>query len=220
MQQKDKKTALVVSNGDNDILFLQKIHSSYDLIVAADGAADKLSKAGIRPDVIVGDLDSIDDKVLKDHTQSEVELVALQRDKDHSDTHVALELVKDRGFFRIDLVGAFGSRWDHSIGNLNLLYWAYRNGLDLQLISPNNSIGYYKKGHYFFPKKENTYWSCLALFEDALIDISNMKYTGQDLLVRQGESIGLSNEYLKEDGELNIKKGSVLVIQSQMDRSE
>lgn len=218
MQHKDDRRALVVTNGYNDTEFLKKIHSMYDLIISADGAANKLHRAGIKPDIMVGDFDSIDERVLKRYSEMGVELVRLRPDKDFSDTQISIEEAHGRGYCNIDLVGAFGSRWDHSIGNLNLLFWAYKNNISLRLIAPTNSILYCGQGEHTFEPKVNHYWSCLALFEDALVDIVDMKYSGMDVLIKQGESIGLSNEFLECEGKLNIKKGSILVVQSLMDR--
>ena len=55
------KSALVICNGEppSKTLARQLVQVS-DLIVAADGGANVARRLGIRPDVIIGDLDSIE----------------------------------------------------------------------------------------------------------------------------------------------------------------
>ncbi len=137
MPSKQNK-ALVVANGELHLDYLQKIVTSYNLVICADGAAEKLKAIGAVPDVLVGDFDSIQSEVLDYFAQKSVKQIVLEPEKDFSDTHVAVELAMDRGYQEIDIVGGFGGRWDHSIANFNLLYYGYskklkrKNGDDAQ----------------------------------------------------------------------------------------
>lgn len=216
MRQKNKK-ALIVANGNNEREFLKKIAKDYSLIIAADGAGNILFETGIKPDVLVGDFDSVDPEVLDSYSREKVELLRLCPEKDYSDTHISIQSAMQRGYRTIDVVGAFGSRWDHSLGNLNLLFWGYKQGIQIRILSSQNEIVLCPQGEYVFEDKKDCYWSCLALFEDALLNIENMKYKVEDKYFLRGESIGLSNEFLVGNGKLTVKKGSVLVIQSLKD---
>lgn len=120
-----RNRALVVANGELHLDYLQKIVTSYNLVICADGAAEKLKAIGAVPDVLVGDFDSIQSEVLDYFAQKSVKQIVLEPEKDFSDTHVAVELAMDRGYQEIDIVGGFGGRWDHSIANFNLLYYGY-----------------------------------------------------------------------------------------------
>jgi thiamine pyrophosphokinase len=53
---------LLVLNGALNKKFLVQIAKNYSFILAADGGANKCLKAGIKPDIVVGDLDSITPK--------------------------------------------------------------------------------------------------------------------------------------------------------------
>lgn len=210
--QKDKKI-LVVANGDKDLSFLQAIYVDYDLIIAADGASNVLYEADIRPDILVGDFDSIEEDVLHKYEEQGVRLVRLKPEKDFSDTHIAIDTAIEEGASQIDLAGGFGGRWDHSIANLNLLYYCYEKKIGLSLISRDNYASLKGPGQYDFPHKEDFYFSFFSLFEDAVLSLENMKYELEDRLVKRGESIGLSNEYLA-DAKLRISQGSILLIES------
>lgn len=210
----DGKKLLIVTNGDNQIEFLKQIATRYQAIISVDGAANILLQADIIPDFLVGDFDSIKPEVLKRYEQKGTKCVTLIPEKDFTDTHIALDKAVELGYSRIDMAGAFGSRWDHSLGNLNLLYYAFQQGVDLRLIACENEISIIGEGEHIFAKRENFYWSFLALFEDVNISIENMKYNLKNREVKRGESIGLSNEFLG-DAKITIKKGSAIIIQSQ-----
>ena len=53
---------LLVLNGSFNKNFLVQIAKNYSFILAADGGANKCLKAGIKPNIVVGDLDSITPK--------------------------------------------------------------------------------------------------------------------------------------------------------------
>ena len=212
----DGKKLLIVTNGDNQIEFLKQIATRYQAIISVDGAANILLQADIIPDFLVGDFDSIKPEVLKRYEQKGTKRITLIPEKDFTDTHIALDKAVELGYNRIDMAGAFGSRWDHSLGNLNLLYYAFQRGVDLRLIACENEIAIIGEGEHIFTKRENFYWSFLALFEDVNISIENMKYNLRNREVKRGESIGLSNEFLG-DAKITIKKGSAIIIQSRMD---
>lgn len=58
--------ALLIGNGETqEAAFLQHLARQADLILAADGGADRALSAGVRPDVIIGDLDSVSPQAKK-----------------------------------------------------------------------------------------------------------------------------------------------------------
>ena len=212
------KRVLVVANGDNDVHYLHGLKDTYDLIIAADGASNILSQAGIKPDIIVGDFDSIEAQVLARYGAEDIRLVKLNSEKDYSDTHVAIDTAIDEGAGTIDLVGAVGGRWDHSIANLNLLYYGFEKGINLSMVSQDNSATIKGKGQYTMAYKPNNFFSFFAIFEDAVVSLENMKYPLNNKYVKRGESIGLSNEY-EPGAKVTVVKGSILIVESKKDRA-
>lgn len=81
----------------------------------------------IIPDYILGDLDSIDNETLKYFEEKNVEFIKFNPEKDYSDTHHMYRFLKEKGFLEIDIFGALGGRWDHSISNFGLMYYAYES---------------------------------------------------------------------------------------------
>ena len=92
-----------------------------DFIIAADGGANHLQKMDILPNLIVGDLDSVDEAVLHAYKSVGVEVWQHPVDKDETDLELALQRALETGAESIVIVGALGGRLDQTIANLSLL---------------------------------------------------------------------------------------------------
>ncbi len=92
-----------------------------DLVVAADGGADTADQLGIRPDLVVGDFDSIAPGGLDRLRASGVPVEVAPAAKDESDTELAVRAALGRGADALTIVGALGGRPDHLLANVGLL---------------------------------------------------------------------------------------------------
>lgn len=98
------------------------------LVFAADGGLDHALAAGLRPTLLVGDLDSVGDDALAWATTN-AEVIRHPPDKDATDTELALAIAADRTSSRITLVGG-GDRLDHSIAAIGALGAPALGGVD------------------------------------------------------------------------------------------
>lgn len=112
-------TATIVTGGATPpVHLIRNILDRSDLVAAADGGLGILQGMGILPRIFVGDGDSLP-------KESEATAVALgwvpaPRDKDFSDTELALQACLDRGADTIHLVGGGEGRMDHLLSILLL----------------------------------------------------------------------------------------------------
>jgi thiamine pyrophosphokinase len=98
---------------------LKKLKEQADLVVAADSGLAACEEAGIVPDWIVGDMDSLDDvKRLEKYHAGRV--IRYPEDKDLSDTELALSLLWEKGCGEVWLAGGGGGRTDHLMAILAL----------------------------------------------------------------------------------------------------
>jgi thiamine pyrophosphokinase len=82
-----------------------------NLIVAADSGLIALENAGLVPDRIIGDMDSLDQGGLEKYPP---EIICRSpQDKDYTDTELALNLLWEKGCDETWLIGGGGGRQDH-----------------------------------------------------------------------------------------------------------
>lgn len=94
-------------------------------VICADCGYRHALAQGIRPDLLVGDFDSWEGTLPGD-----IPVVRHPVQKDETDTWLAVECGRERGFTRFVFYGAFGGeRIDHSVANLQMLYGMARQGL-------------------------------------------------------------------------------------------
>ncbi|MGC1390409.1 MAG: thiamine diphosphokinase [Bacteroidales bacterium] len=92
-------------------------------IICCDGSAQNLVLAGILPDAIVGDMDSLNDELMN----SFADRIYLDENQDSNDLTKAVSWCIDMGYKNIVILGATGKREDHTIGNISLLVEYIKN---------------------------------------------------------------------------------------------
>jgi len=91
---------------------LRKIARAADLLIAADSGLIAAEEAGLRPDLVIGDMDSLDDpRRLEKYPSGSVR--RFSADKDFTDTELALALLREKGCDEAWIAGGGGGRMDH-----------------------------------------------------------------------------------------------------------
>ena len=85
------------------------------LFVAADSGLAAAQDAGVTPDWIIGDFDSLDNESRLDNFPQEC-VIRFEQDKDYTDTELAFSLAVEKGCNEIWLIGGGGGRIDHLFG--------------------------------------------------------------------------------------------------------
>ena len=92
--------------------FLREIAHGADILAAADSGLAAAEEAGLKPDWIVGDMDSLDNPARLEKYDPQ-RVIRYPHDKDFSDTELALSLLREKGCDEIWLAGGGGGRVDH-----------------------------------------------------------------------------------------------------------
>lgn len=101
----------------------EELHGA-DIIIGADSGAETAIDAGILPDFIIGDFDSIRSPATLDRFPKE-RILRYPADKDQTDTELAIDLARSKGCDEVVIIGGGGGRLDHVIGILTLLEREY-----------------------------------------------------------------------------------------------
>ena len=113
-----RRHALIVIGGfvpDGRALSLIDPHHA---VICADSGLDHARSLGLRPDVVVGDMDSVDPSVLARATDEGIARVQSSVDKYLTDTELAIEHALADGADAITVLWGGGDRIDHAMGVL------------------------------------------------------------------------------------------------------
>ena len=125
--------ALIVLGGDApEPELLLACSKNADLMIAADSGLAAFDAAGLAPDLLIGDMDSIDPELLGRYAGLPQERLCCV--KDDTDGVHAVDVALARGAERITLLGALGGRMDHELANLMLLVRAHRAGAFAEIL--------------------------------------------------------------------------------------
>ena len=78
---------------------------------AADSGLSAAQEAGVKCDFIIGDMDSVEDSLLEEYPAEKV--IRHAREKDYSDTELAMQAIIEKGCTQIWIIGGGGGRIDH-----------------------------------------------------------------------------------------------------------
>lgn len=209
---------IIVSNGNiSDYSFYNGIFDNSDYIICADGGAKHLIKMNVIPNVIIGDLDSIDEDDKRIFIEKSVEFHKFPADKDASDTELALDFALSRNASEVVFIGAIGSRMDHSIANITLLKKLLDNNIKGKVINEYNEIYLLnnKNNQITLHGEKEDYLSIIPLSNIVKgINLSGFKFPLKDAEISIGSSLGISNEFNSDIVRIEIKEGLLLVIKA------
>ena len=182
-----------------------------DLVIAADGGLSELNKRGIRCDLLIGDMDSLD------KCEADVHRILFPVEKDETDTYLAyLEGVK-RGYTTFVIYGGVGGRDDHTFANLSLLIGAINKGHRVTLVGEQFDIFAIKNEKIHLDGKVGKTVSAFAFGGEARgVSISGCKYPASDITLSPLFPLGVSNSIVADSAQIEVKDGTLLIMLQRM----
>lgn len=177
-----------------------------DLILAADGGLKHLERLGLKPDIILGDFDSLG-YVPKGANVFPVE-------KDDTDAMLAVRRGLEKGYKRFVLYGCLdGPRLDHTIANLQTLQFLADRGAEGYLVGLQYMATVIQKETVTFPASAK---GILSLFcmgpESKGVTLRGLKYPLREASVNSGFPIGVSNQFIGWEAAITVKNGGLLAL--------
>lgn len=204
--------ALIISNGDLNDIEITSYFQNADIVICADGGARHLFNENLVPDIIIGDLDSLDAEVLNRFQGVGVELQKHPTHKDKSDTELSIEYAIEKGANDIVLLGAIGSRLDHSMANIMMLYKLINQNINVTIIDSHNEV-FITKDLLRLSNKEGHFVSIIPLI-DSKVTLRGFEYDTNSVVFNIGSTLGISNVVKDEVGLVKVEEGICLVIRS------
>lgn len=176
-------------------------------IIAADSGYSLLKRMGIKPDLLLGDFDS-----LKEPKPDYCEILTAAAEKDDTDTMLAVRTAFEKGYYDITIAGSIGGRLDHTIANIQALAYISDNGGKGKLVGEYDTVELLGKGSYKFQRNDDMYFSIFSYSPSAVVTTIGTKYNLSEYTLTNTFPLGVSNEIMLDECMLTIKEGQILVV--------
>lgn len=183
-----------------------------DYLIAADGGLRHMRTLGITPNMVIGDMDSLDEREIAEIAGAPAEVIRHPREKDQTDLELAVAEAAARGGNPIIITAALGGRLDMTISNLMLLASDNLAGSDVR-IKDGPQEAFIIRGHRQVTGEKGDSVSLLAvggLAQD--IRTEGLRYPLRDEAFQTGETRGISNVMAAEQAEIWVNEGMLLCI--------
>ena len=216
------KDTIIVSGGniqkDFALDFLKKNRTEHTCIIAADRGVEFFMGTDLKPDIAVGDFDSLSKEgEAYMETLINTEILRLKPEKDDSDTQSAVNYAIEHGAGKIMILGATGNRIDHLMANFGLLMLGKSKNVQIILADKYNYMCLIENGTIL--KKEEQFGKYVSFFtvggDVTGLTLKGFKYplNGYHLTV-EDSGLTVSNEISEETAEILYESGQLLMIMS------
>ena len=177
-------------------------------VICADKGLLIARELGLRPDLLIGDYDSMAEPQDQD-------VIKLPTVKDMTDTEAAIDLAISRGFTDLTVVGGLGGRFDHTMGNIGVLKKYLEKPVSICLVDGQNKVCLKAPGCFAVAPEIYRYLGLIAYDSPCTkLCVSGTRYPLRDHTLTNDTSLGVSNEILEEHAHISFTSGTLLVILS------
>ena len=193
--------------------FMDRLVSEETICFCADGGANFAFQYGKVPEMIIGDLDSIEKKVLEYYKSKNVLIKKFPKDKDFTDFELILKEInkisKNKNFVeKIFVVGGIGKRIDMTLSNLFIME-KYKN---LVFLQENEEIFYAEKSFVLKNKKEYEF-SIIPISEKVeKLTLKGFKFETDKIDVKRESSRLVSNVIVENEASVEFENGKLIII--------
>ncbi len=179
-----------------------------DYVICADGGYFHAKRLGILPNVVLGDFDTFRGEI-----SEKIEVIKYPKEKDDTDTMLAVKLALEKGFSDIEIFGALGGRLDHTFANIQTIFYAKRMGANASLHSHKESVYIMENESRLFERHEGSFLSIFSYSEKSFgVCVFGVKYPLYEAILENSFPLGISNEVIENFAKVEVKNGVLLVI--------
>ena len=192
---------------------LRAVAGRADLVVAADGGARHALDAGIVPDLVVGDMDSLGEAGVREVEGRGAVLERHPVEKDKMDGHLAVMAVRERGATEADLLCATGGQLGALFAVPHILLAAERMGVRAAMVADWGRAFVLESGNRTVAGRPRDSVSVFPLIGPAVgVTLEGFAYPLADARLEIGDTLGFHNELTGETARVSVRSGALLVI--------
>jgi thiamine pyrophosphokinase len=215
--------AIIIANGQlSDPAKARRRIRPGDRVICADGGTQHAHGMGLIPDVVVGDMDSLDPGLRADLEADDVRFVVHPTRKDETDLELALQLAIDEGAEEVEILAMLGGRLDQSLANLLLVArdeWAPAR---VKVTEGNQTAWSLRGGQETTIKGASGDLLSLIPLSALVIGVTleGVEWPLDAATLRFGSTLTVSNMLTATVARLSVKEGLILIVHQSSDREE
>lgn len=213
------KTCLIITGGSLNMEFARDYikNNGFHYVIAVDAGLKKAHELGIAVHAAVGDFDTLGRTAVEEYQRENGITWDIHKpEKDETDTELAVYTALKSGCDEVVMLGAMGGRFDHTMGNLHLLYYCLQKGMPACMVDEKNRVSVLNRGRTF---KKDSQWGKYISFLPLSYEVEKITLTGfkyplyqKDIVI--GPSLCISNEIEAEEARLEFTRGILVCVES------
>ncbi len=181
--------------------------------VAADSGAALLLEAGLTPDALVGDMDSIDPSDLEMIVEMGVERIEVDPVKDSTDLELAIQIAESRSSIGVCVTGFSGGRIDHELAAIGSMSASRRVSLAVDL---HCTIVFMREGEELdlsaLGLEPGDEYSVMVCHGPATVSQRGVRYPQRSIVIEGLCGLGVSNVVESSDSRVACEAGRIAVV--------
>lgn len=210
-----KKVVYIITGGElgNPAFLRERAASAAPAaLICADGGARHLKAAGMIPTLIVGDMDSLDRGSQESYGSMGVKIIRYPREKDETDTELALREAFVMAPDEVWIWGALGGRIDHALANLSLLVQGIQRGVDVRLIDEWCELFLVTRHAVIEGEVGQTVSLLPFMGEVSGVTLTGFEYPLTKAVLAVGRPCGISNVLAVRQGVIELESGCLIAV--------
>lgn len=205
--------AVIIANG--------QIHDSHwegsqvaptDLVICADGGVSNAIALGLQPQVVIGDLDSLDGNLKSQLDAEGCQILIRPARKDETDLELALRYAIEQGVDEILILGALGGRIDQTLANVLLLTLPELRTVKVKILDDRQEV-FLIRDEALIEGQVGDTLSLLPLTEQVTgIYTEGLEYPLENGTLYLGPSRGISNVLTSSQARVHVGQGLLLAV--------
>lgn len=203
-------TCTIIPGGDDPGSEVMDRARMGGFIIAADSGLDQARRHGIEPNLVIGDMDSVEQDSLAAFGG---EIEKHSPDKNKTDLSLALDRALEMGASTIEVLGGGGGRFDHLMANCVVLASPRLEEISIRWFQ-NASVTTVVHNSVELDPSHGVIVTLLAMGGDASgVSISGVRWPLESVTLPFGSSWGVSNQLTGATASVSVASGTVIAIQ-------
>lgn len=186
------------------------IDPQQDLVVAVDAGLARVHALGLKPDLIIGDMDSVDPELLALYADCEQQRHPSL--KNETDTELALLWCLEAGAGDVVICNDLGGRFDHSLALIQNLENLHARGVYGRIESASQRVWFLEKDTLIKSRQgcllSLLAWGAAAEFANS----QGLQYPLAGLILKPQKARGISNRIESGEARIRLASGKILAI--------